>query len=61
MWGWIKPILDSLLEFLCAKAKEPSIAVDAPPNPVGLRDRFIERVRRVASGLRSRGNSSPDC
>lgn len=61
MWGWIKPILDSLLEFLCAKAKEPSTAVDAPPNPVGLRDRFIERVRRIASDLRAGGDSGPDC
>lgn len=61
MWGWIKPILDSLLEFLSVQAKKPSIAVDAPPNPVGLRDRFVERVRRFASDLRSGGNSGPDC
>lgn len=61
MWGWIKPILDSLLEFLCAKAKEPSTAVDAPPNPVGLRDRFVERVRRYYRDIRAGGDSSTDC
>ena len=61
MWGWIKPIFDSLLEFLSVKAKEPSIAVDAPPNPVGLRDRFIERVRRYYRDIRTGGDSSTDC
>lgn len=46
MWGWIKPIIDSLLEFLEKQLRKPTHGHDAPRNYRGIRDRFLRRVRQ---------------
>lgn len=45
MWGWLKPIIDSLLEFIERQVRRQDHAKDAPGNHNGIRDRFLRRVR----------------
>jgi hypothetical protein len=54
MWGWIKPILDSILEYLNLAASRRQKAVSVDPTAGGRRERFRALVHR---GLRLTGRS----
>ena len=45
MWGWLKPIIEALLNHFTNLAKEPTHAQDADPNAGGNRRRFRDHVR----------------
>lgn len=60
MWTAIISAIAMLLESISKelvglawkRANEPHHARDAPPLPSGLRDRFIDRVRKHKNGIR---------
>ena len=45
-------LFKALIPFLWDKSNEARSASDLPPLPAGLRQRWIERVRRATSSLR---------
>lgn len=45
MWGWLKPLLEALLNYFTKLAKEPTYAQDADPGAGGKRRHFRTHIR----------------